>query len=159
MSKKKFKDGLESLFLDEREDSLTHQPAQSAQEEKENPKQSGGSSSGKHFSDELESFFQEALQEHVQEKRSTSSSASQPAKAGATSKPKDGLDALIRSTLETSKMELHYDESKKRIAISFDKEKLEKLKKIARLERTLLKDMITRVVAEYVEEYEQKMKL
>ncbi|MBK7406821.1 MAG: hypothetical protein IPJ40_01350 [Saprospirales bacterium] len=56
-------------------------------------------------------------------------------------------------------MELLYDGTKKRIAFSFNEEDITKLKKIARMEKTLLKDMIARVVADYIKEYEQKTKL
>ena len=150
MSKKKFKDGLESLFLDAQEDSLSKDSAQLLEsgQQQEASKQAGKHSLGKHFSDELELFFQEALQEEQ--------ASDQPRRS---SKPKNGLDTLIRLTLESADTDLHYDESKKRIAFSFNEEDIAKLKKIARMEKTLLKDMIARVVANYIKEYEQKTKL
>ena len=159
MGKKKFKDGLESLFREAREEAQNKPLLVESEQEPEKP--SGKSSSGKHFSDELEQFFQEALQESIQDELSSPKTA----KTGHTptgrrpAKPKDGLDALIRRTIESSEIDLHYDETKKRIAISFEKENLEKLKKIARLEKTLLKDMIARVVADYIREYEHNTKL
>lgn len=163
MGKKKFKDGLESLFTDAREDYLsTGSPLLLETEpQKESQKNRTKSSSGKHFSDELEMFFQESLRETIQDQLSADAAnrpgqSQKAARARRSSKPKDGLDALIRRTIETSEIELHYDESKKRVAFSFDKDKLEKLKQIARQERTFLKDIIARVVAEYIQEYEKK---
>ncbi|MCB9283314.1 MAG: hypothetical protein H6563_04510 [Lewinellaceae bacterium] len=158
MGKKKFKDGLESLFRDAQEEAKNTPLVVETEQAPEKP---SGRSSGKHFSDELEQFFQEALQESIQDGLSTPKAAN-PDPAPATrrpAKPKDGLDALIRRTIESSEMDLRYDENRKRIAFSFEKENLEKLKKIARLEKTLLKDMIARVVADYIREYEQNNKL
>ena len=44
----------------------------------------------------------------------------------------------------------------KRITLTFDPDKLEKLKTIARRERTYLRDIIDEIVAEYLDEYESK---
>lgn len=162
MAKKKFTDGLESLFLDAREDSLSKQSpllletGQGTEAQKRRVK----SSSGKHFSDELELFFQESLRESLENELSATSSqpdqSMKSARSRRSSRPKDGLDALIRRTIETSEIDLNYDETKKRVAFTFDKDKLEKLKQIARLEKAFLKDIIAKVVAEYIREYEKK---
>lgn len=156
MGKKKFKDGLESLFLSAKEDSSQKKDLlfEGGQEK---AARKSRSSSGKHFSDELEIFFQETLQESIHDELYGGSSTPSPApKTPRTPKPKDGLDSLIRRTIATSEMELHYDGTKKRVAFSFDKDMLEKLKHIARLEKTFFKDIISQVVAEYIREYEQK---
>jgi hypothetical protein len=42
----------------------------------------------------------------------------------------------------------------KRLTVTFDKKKLEKLKKIARLEKSYLKDILGEIVAEYIKKYE-----
>lgn len=161
MAKKKFTDGLESLFLQSQEDTLSGQSPLllETDQTKESRKRRAKSSSGKHFSDELELFFQESLRESIQDEIAAASRPGHSLKSERTrrsSKPKDGLDALIRRTIETSEIELHYDETKKRVAFSFDKDKLDKLKHIARLEKTFLKDIIARVVAEYIQQYEKK---
>jgi hypothetical protein len=72
-----------------------------------------------------------------------------------TAKPKAGLDALLRSTIEPSKMRLE-NKSVRRLTISFDEEKLAKLKKIARKERTFLKDIIDEIVGEFLEAYDEE---
>lgn len=159
MGKKKFKDGLESLFSDVHEDSLSKKSPllfETGQQEAAAPKKAKPAS-GKHFSDDLELFFQESLKESIQEELSSSSSQSlKTARVNRSSRPKDGLDALIRRTVESTEIELHYDESRRRVVLTFDREKLSKLKQIAKMEKTLLKDMISRVVADYIKEYEHK---
>jgi hypothetical protein len=155
VAKKKFKDGLESLFLDTREESASQKTPLLFDAEPEKPKK-GRPSSGKHFSDDLEIFFQEALRDSIQDEL-----AGRPAqqlkspRTRPSAKPKDGLDALIRATIESSDLDLRYDNAKKRITISFDQKQIDKLKRIARLEKTLLKDMIAGVVAEYIRDYER----
>ena len=156
MAKKKFKDGLESLFLDTREESASQKTPLLFDAEPETPKKGRTSSSGKHFSDDLEIFFQEALRDSIQDE--LAGRPGQQLKSPRTrpsAKPKDGLDALIRATIETSDLDLRYDNAKKRITISFDQKQIDKLKRIARLEKTLLKDMIAGVVAEYIRDYER----
>lgn len=154
MGKKKFTDGLESLFLDSREEPLSKnspllldtEPAKASRAPKTK------TTSGKHFSDDLDFFFQETLRDSIQDELSDRSRPKPKPKP----RPKDGLDSLIRLTIETSQIELKYDDTKKRVAFSFDQEKLEKLKQIARLERKMLKDVIARVVGDYIREYEKK---
>lgn len=158
MGKKKFKDGLESLFSDVREDSLSQKSPllfETGQQEAAAPKKAKPAS-GKHFSDDLELFFQESLKESIQEELSASSQNLKAARVNRSARPKDGLDALIRRTVESTEIELHYDESRRRVVLTFDREKLSKLKQIAKMEKTLLKDMISRVVADYIKEYEHK---
>lgn len=158
MGKKKFKDGLESLFNNVHEDSLSKKSpllVETGQQETAAPRKAKPAS-GKHFSDDLEIFFQESLKESIQEELSSSSQSLKTARVNRSSRPKDGLDALIRRTVESTEIELHYDESKRRVVLTFDREKLSKLKQIAKMEKTLLKDMISRVVADYIKEYEHK---
>jgi hypothetical protein len=158
VGKKKFKDGLESLFSDVREDGLSKKSPllfETGQQEAAAPRKAKPAS-GKHFSDDLELFFQESLKESIQEELSASSQNLKTARVNRSSRPKDGLDALIRRTVDSTEIELHYDESRRRVVLTFDREKLSKLKQIAKMEKTLLKDMISRVVADYIKEYEHK---
>jgi hypothetical protein len=154
VGKKKFIDGLESLFLDAKEGSFSkNSPLLLDTESRNEPRvRTGKTPSGKHFSDDLDMFFQESLRDSIQDELSSS----RPRPKINHPRPKDGLDSLIRLTIETSEIELKYDDTKKRVAFSFDQEKLEKLKHIARMEKKFLKDIIARVVADYIREYEQK---
>ena len=61
------------------------------------------------------------------------------------------MDALIRETVETSRVEIT-PQSTKRITFIFDEEKIDKLQKIARLKKAYVKDIINEIVSEYIEQ-------
>lgn len=157
MSKKKFTEGMESLFNDEpleREEqqsvSRVRKTATSVEEEKR-------SSSGKNFTDDLQSFLQTAFEESYErqtEKRKKEDYSADIKKRR--SKPMSGLDALIRATVEPSSRVDAKSKAVRRMTVAFDEDKLTKLKRIARLEKAYLRDIIDRIVAEYIEEYESE---
>ncbi|MCB0548649.1 MAG: hypothetical protein KDD19_13805 [Phaeodactylibacter sp.] len=165
MSKKRFTEGLESLFGEAAEDTLQeNSPLLSRTEKREAPKsrdeESSKRSSAKDFSSDLQAFLEHAFEESVEEqleqrkqKRTPISGSAQVKKRHR--KPLTGLDALIRSTIEPGSMRIE-QKSAKRITLTFDPEKLEKLKAIARRERTYLRDIIDEIVAEFLDEYETK---
>ena len=70
-------------------------------------------------------------------------------------KPKDarlaGIDLLIKGTLEGSKRIVeNVAPEKKRVTFILDKEKLAKIKTIAKSEKAYIKDIFDRVVSEYL---------
>lgn len=164
MSKKRFTEGLESIFGEAAEDTLQESsPLLSRTGRREAPKkgdEGGKRTSSKDFSADLQAFLEHAFEESVEEqleqrrqKRTPISGSAQVKKRHR--KPLSGLDALIRSTVEPGSIRLE-PEGSKRITLTFDPVKLEKLKAIARRERTYLRDIIDEIVAEYLEEYESR---
>ena len=91
----------------------------------------------------LDALFSEAVQEGMQ---------SRPRRRRKPL-PKSGLDSLIRTTLDSARVEVDY-EAKKRVTFLFEKDKLEKLKGIARNEGSQLKEVISRIVSDYLEQLE-----
>lgn len=159
MSKKKFTDGLDSIFGGSVEETLPEgSPLLVKTEKKVEPKRKERSKkrSSKNFTSDLDSLFEDVLTETLEDK------AKKIIKDKAKVSPKRrertdalfGLDALIRRTVETS-LEGH-ENLKKRVTFIFEKSKLKKLKKIAKEEKAYLKDIIGQVMAEYIEEYEAK---
>lgn len=73
----------------------------------------------------------------------------------------NGLDALIRQTVESSMMEVEPAPalSKKRVTFVFDKQKLSRLKRIAKIERAYLKDIIGDLISEFIDDYEERVNL
>ena len=63
---------------------------------------------------------------------------------------------LIRRTVESGAVEADRKTGKKRLTVTFDKEKIQKLKKIARLEKAYLKDILGKLVEEYIQDYESE---
>jgi len=165
MSKKRFTEGLESIFGEAAEDTLQESSpllSRTAKREgnKKQDEEGGRRSSAKDFSSDLQAFLESAFEDSVEEqlelrkqKRIPISGSVQVKKRHR--KPLSGLDALIRSTVEPDSIHLG-QKSSKRITLTFDPEKLEKLKAIARKERTYLRDIIDGIVAEYIDEYEGK---
>ena len=65
---------------------------------------------------------------------------------------------LIRRTVEMGAVE-EDNSGTKRLTVTFDKEKLNKLKHIARLEKAYLKDILGDIIDEYITRYEQHQKI
>lgn len=162
MSKKRFTDGLESLFSSSEDAGLQSNTLLSAESK---PAKSSASSSaaspegskksqGKRFTDDLQAFLLEAFEESFERQTQQIPAESEIKKRS--NKPMEGLDALIRSTVEPK---MQFDQhNMRRLTVQFDERKLEKLKTIARLEKTLLRDIIDGIVEEYISRWEQEKK-
>jgi len=122
-------------------------------------KKTGKAPSGKDFSSDLHAFLQEAFEESFQEKinrekpEPTKESKSKSRRQSSSS----GLDALIRNTLEPSTMRIDPN-STRRLVVTFKEEQLDKLKTIARQEKTFLKKIIGEIVEGYIQQYEKKQR-
>ncbi len=162
MSKKRFTDGLESLFSSDPKDVSGKGTAflrDPSPEEKEGTQSvAKRPASRKNFTTDLDSLLEEALQETFQEqmdaREKTDNKAQVFHQQTHRRRPNMGLDMLIRRTVESGSVEMDEDTGKKRLTVSFDKEKLVKLKKIARIEKAYLKDILGDIVAEYIKKYE-----
>lgn len=159
MSRKKFTDNIGHLFGEDDSDILSEESvlisAKSAIDKKRTP-QSSRSSQGKHFADDLESFLKEAFEESYETQTQGETRAAVDTQIKKRNRrPMGGLDLLIRSTLEPVTA-ADSDAHTRRVTLLFDPKKLEKLKTIARLERTYLKDIMDELVLEFIQEYEKK---
>ncbi|MBK9013500.1 MAG: hypothetical protein IPM82_05130 [Saprospiraceae bacterium] len=168
MSKKKFTDGLESLFsIDQNKES--GQGTTFLEGANPNEMRPGigkpavnKSSSRKNFTTDLDSLLQEAMQESFEEQIQEREAAANPNKAqpfhqqAHRRKPLGGLDMLIRRTVERGAVEEDQVTGTRRLTVSFDKVKLNKLKTIARMEKAYLKDILGDIVEEYIRRYENQ---
>lgn len=167
MSKKKFTVGMESLFSGLEDDPLREEHARGAanpdaahDSADANPEGKSRKSGVKNFSDDLQSFLQEAFAESLDrqwgQERSDSAPATQTASSKKRShKPMGGLDSLLRSTIDPAHIRLD-SSSTRRLTLVFDEDKLKKLKSIARVEKTYLRDIIDEIVADFIKAYEQE---
>ena len=115
----------------------------------------------KNFTSDLDSLFQEAFTEAVEEKldkMKRDSGLQDPFAADerAYKKPLSGLDALIRQTVDSSLAALDHA-AVKRLTIMFENQKIEKLKTIAKQERSFVKDLVSGVLSEFIDNYERKL--
>ena len=181
MSKKKFKKGLESLFGDwggepiddavlelERTEEPRSVESESAPHSKKDTDKKANA--GKNFTTDLDALFQDVVYESIDEQFEKIKEKKKDKKkkdSAEKKKPKEkkkrrvvprsgGLDSLIRSTVEGSIMQIESTSNKKRVSFVFDKEKLKKLKTIAKVKKSYLKDVIDEVVAEYLKKHSDK---
>ncbi len=165
MSKKNFSSGLDDLFNN---DSPASEASVFVGEIGAARSPQARRSGHKNFVSDLDALLQEAMDEGFEryenrragglasgempsgKSKSAAATQIQPHRA-----PLSGLDALIRQTI--SVREATPDEMlKKRLTVSVDKPKLEKLKTIARLENAFLKDILAGLIDEYIVEYTEK---
>ncbi len=175
MSKKKFNSGLESLFSEgadqdleqgkvtllnvkEKSSGSTNTRAQA----KPKPETSTAAPV-KSFTSDLDSLFNDVMTETIEEKvESIITEKVKPKRRRVIArKPLSGLDALFRRTVDNSEEEKEVEQVKlertiKRVSFTFHKDRLLKLKSIAKMEKSYLKDIISEVVSEYIDEYEKK---
>ena len=171
MSKKRFTDGLESIFGEVHEETfdrgllVEEKQTKTTTRTKSTATKTKKRSSRKNFTTDLDSLFDgslsEVVEEKLQEKRTVSPRKNMKGKSKSIEhtqrarRPLSGLDALIRQTLDSGS--LAYDpNAKKRISFTCEKAKLDKLKKIARQEKAYLKDILGDIVASFISEYEAK---
>jgi len=153
MSKKTFSEGLDDLFNDAYE-------GQAAVAVRPPERKSGH----KNFMSDLDSLLQEALDESLerfdanQPDNATPSGKSKATVQTAVSyrAPMSGLDALIRQTIDVQEIVTDEASGKKRLTVAVDRAKLEKLKAIARLENSYMKDLLIQLIDEYIKEYTQQ---
>lgn len=161
MAKKRFTDNFESLFGDPMEE------LQPESKEKRAAGQASGDDSveadedskkggGKTFTDSLQSFLSETFEESFERQLAEAEKKKTPVPAPKPRRRRSSLDMLIRSTVEPSKVEIEEgDEARRRrITLTFEPQKLEKLKNIAKIERAMLKDIINELVGDYIRQYE-----
>ena len=154
-NKKKFK-GLDSIF--ENENSFQDEQTIVADKEIESKGKKvdriKAKGNNKNFTFDLDTLLEQALHESediVEENKRRNTNA----KKGETPTV-SGLDALIRQTInfDTSKSNSKDKKPTKRVTFTVDKEKLTRLKQIARTENSYLKDIIAKLIADYISEYE-----
>lgn len=144
-NKKSFSDGLEVTFNQSLEEGAASNPSHIVEALKKKP--------GKGFQSSLEIFFEESLNEAFEQQMEQAKSGEPEKKSSRRTKPVIGLDLLIRSTVEGAVVE----NDKKRITFTFDKTKVEKLRKIAELEKARIRDIVDELVSEYIKKYKTSL--
>ena len=112
---------------------------------------------------DLDSLLQEALEESLERFDANQPDTTTPSGKTKTTSvistyrpPMSGLDALIRQTIDVQEIATDEASGKKRLTVTVDRSKLEKLKAIARLENSYMKDLLVTLIDGYIEEYTQQ---
>ena len=154
MAKKEFSKGLDNLLSDVETGGNVFADAAAAA-----PPPRERRHGHKSFMSDLDSLLQDALDESISSQNDPRS-ASVQAKSGAQQSVSDnvphGLDVLIRQTINIQDIITDEATGKRRLTVAVDKTKLEKLKTIARLENSYLKDLLVELIDAYIQEYPAK---
>lgn len=146
---------MESLFLEElTSDSLTalNQEQDGARTSSQPKTTRKTKSFGRLMESYLENAFQEAFKEQTQHP-SEPNTEPNPKKLH---KPLSGLDLLIRSTIEPNAIQVQESATgKRKLTLTFDREKLEKLRDIARNKEVYLHDIIQDIVYSYIQKHDK----
>ena len=143
LAKKKFTEGLESLFAEVEEPAFDKQGKKASDSGKPSSKDGKG---GRYGAD-LESFLSDAFEDAFEEKLGQGSKDKRKKKSR---KSLSGLDILIRNTVDPQQQIEIEDLTPKRITLTLDDEHLAQLREMARQRKTYLKEMIKEIVADYL---------
>jgi hypothetical protein len=156
MSKKKFIDGLESVFKETEDELVEHYDAKEEMAKEETavltvvkPKRSG-----KNFTADIGSAMQDSFVTNEESYLTPEEQVSLSEVSKKTMRrPLSGLDALLRRTIENSDLD---NETKRRVVLILESGKLEKLKEIAKSESLVLREIIEKSVNFFIEDYERR---
>ncbi|WP_367391611.1 hypothetical protein [Lewinella sp. LCG006] len=145
MAKKRFTEGLDSLFggtSGPPKESLSLFPEETkpgtAQRDDEKK-------SNKGFASQLDAFLAEAFENEDASDQNDSSTSKKGKRLA-------GLDLLIRQTTDAPPKNRPTLSEKRRLTLAFDKQQLSKLKEIAEREGVYLKDLINQLIERYLQE-------
>jgi hypothetical protein len=158
MSKKKFTNGLESLFFEGHDEEITMtmvEPTVAVREERMSSTRTVRKG-GKDFSSDIDQVIIDSFVTNNDEKQRSGDADINYAHI---KKPKrnslGGLESLLTRTLEISDFDF---ETKRRIVLILEQAKVDRLKEIAKSEQSFLKDIITKSVSYYIDQYDRKRK-
>ncbi len=159
MGKKKFTSGLDSLFGEINQQDTLDQESVLLKETRvkkavQRPtKVVARKRSNKNFTSDLDSLFDQSVMDESQD-FAEEQKVSRRKTGRRLNRPRiTGLDALISKTTDFDYDAVERD-VKKRVTFVFDKGKYNKLKRIAKVESQYLKDILGKVVTEFIDEYE-----
>lgn len=150
MSKKKFSEGLEDLFKDIQEFSDAGLPQTDPQGQRSSTTHRSGQKS---FAAELETVMQEDYEDMPESSPATALQGKSKSHEALRRALFSGLDSLIRPTIDVQALTDEEQSGKKRLTVALEKVKLEKLKMIARMENSYMKDILISLIDEYIEKY------
>lgn len=163
LNKKKFTAGLESVFMETTEAfehetvGLVDEPTKrKSKVQPQKVKRIKPRGNNKDFTSDLDTLLELALSESDNNYSEQQTEAKGSFKRTNKGLPAiTGLDALIRQTIDVKMVDTtNSKKPTKRVTFSLDKEKLQRLKQIARVENAYLKDILSGLITDYIEQFE-----
>lgn len=153
MAKKRFTDGLGSLFGEE-EQSSAKTLSLFPKSEKGSAQRDEEKRSSKGFASQLDAFLAEAFEaeEKAETEKEETKNTKSTTKKRSRRKRLSGLDLLIRQTTDTPPSERTDRNELRRLTLAFDNKQLDRLRAIAKEEGVFLKDLISKLIERYLAE-------
>jgi hypothetical protein len=157
MSKKKFSDGLDSIFSDIHEEVmattyvLRDSPKADAEERNVKMERKGGKNFSSNMDDVIMKSFVTNNENQNKEEDDNSNIRYSHVKKQRT--PLTGIDGLFSRSIEYGDLD---NDVKKRIVLILENQKVDKLKAIAKKEQLFLKDIIVQSVSSFIENYDRR---
>ncbi len=162
MSKKRFSEGLNDFMENATivhqeemvENTATSEEAKTSSGNTHGHKIGAKKASGhKNFMTDLSSLFEEASKDSQPESNKGGNKFNLKKNVN---RPLSGLDLLIRQTVEENTFELEEVMTRKRVTFTLDNEKFETLKTLAKNEKIFLRDIVSRIVDEFLKTESKK---
>jgi hypothetical protein len=154
MSKKKFTNGLESVFIDTYEEEVVTTSVFEEQRAAEIPaKAKQIRKGGKTFSSDINDIIMSSFVTENQEETEDSSDINYSHVKKPQRRPLSGLEALLSRTIDYGDLDV---DAKKRIVLLLEQHKVEKLKEIAKEEQLFLKDILVKSISFYIDQHEKR---
>lgn len=157
MSKKKFSDGLDSIFSDIHEEPmattyvLKDSPKVDVEERNSRMERKGGKNFSSNMDDVIMKSFVTNGENKNKEEDDNSNIRYSHVKKQRT--PLTGIDGLFSRSIEYGDLD---SDTKKRIVLILENKKVDRLKAIAKKEDLFLKDIITQSVSSFIENYDRR---
>ncbi|RME94117.1 MAG: hypothetical protein D6772_15080 [Bacteroidetes bacterium] len=151
MAKKRFTDGLNSLFGEEENPTPQKELTLFPQEERGVARRDEEKRSSKGFASQLDAFLAEAFEAEAEARED---SPTEKRSHGTKARRLSGLDMLIRQTTDAPPAAGPKTSDRRRLTLAFDKAQLARLKEIAKAEGMYLKDLIKQLIERYLAEHQ-----
>ncbi len=155
MSKKKFTDGLESVF-DSSENESGSMMATVLQETRQQEERiiKAARKGGKNFSSDIDDVIMNSfVTNHTEVSNNDDYNDFHYSNKKAQRRPLNGLEALLTRTMDYGDLD---NDTKRRIVLILEQHKVTRLQEIAKEEQLFLKDIILKSVSFYIDQYDKR---
>ena len=157
MGKKKFSDGLDSIFSDIQEETMSrtyvveNAPRENQEEQNIRVERKGGKNFSSNMDEVIMKSFVTNNENQYKEEDDNSNIRYSHVKKQRT--PLTGIDGLFSRSIEYGDLD---NDTKKRIVLILENNKVDRLKAIAKEEQLFLKDIIIKSVSSYINNHDRR---
>lgn len=155
MSKKKFTDGLESVFDNSENESMSMTTVLQETKPQEERNVKANRKGGKNFSSDIDDVILNSfVTNHTEESNNNDNyNELNYSNKKAQRRPLNGLEALLTRTIDYGDLD---NDTKRRVVLILEQHKVNRLQEIAKEEQLFLKDIILKSVSYYIDQYDKR---